>query len=436
MRASRLVCGVLASWSLSACQHPPVDNSRGTHELMSQIAEACTALVHAECQQRATCGPVNQSACLRGVGRCSTFFGEMTRRKVEQGYLVWDDSRLAECVASPGTHSCVTGVFTWSPACQDLVRPNRTLGEACFPEEPHLNPSTCRTGWCPETNGETGPCPATCKAFRAEGEPCGDAERCDSGLQCSRGLCVAPAGAGEECGDIACRSGLWCAPRRDGVAACSVQAGAGAACAVDPECQSGLCLNGRCAVNSALGQRCNNTPQCGVGNVCTALPVDDIGTLQLQCFARLPLGSHCDRDDMCALGAVCEGGSCVTSTPASAGQACFRSTCQAGLFCGRATDTCLAEGSVGGTCSNDPHDERFDACAAGLACSATNTCEPPVAVGAACSDAVRCAETYYCGRQGTCLPKEAWGSECSTSPECYSGTCSATSHTCVGYCTP
>jgi hypothetical protein len=461
MRASHLICCVLVSWSLSACHSSPggtscapgegaacgsspapslesgsAASSRSPNQLMSQIAQACAALVTAECQQRAACGPVNLDACLRGVDRCSTFFGEMTRRKVEQGYLVWDPSQLAACVASPGTHSCVTGSFTWSPACRDLVRPNRTLGQACFPEEEHLNPSTCVTGWCPEGHGETGPCPAACKAFRAQGERCGDAEPCDTGLQCSKGTCVPPARVGEACGETACGSGLWCAPQRAGGSACAVQAGAGTACDFDPSCQSGLCLNGMCAVDSALGQRCNDSDQCGKGNVCTVVPVNDTGTLQLRCSARLPLGSPCDRDDVCALGAICEGNRCVTSAPAAAGQPCFRSTCQAGSFCGRTTNTCLAKSSAGGTCSNDRNDERFDACAAGLSCSATNTCQPVAAPGAACSEAVRCPETYYCGPQNTCAPKQAWGSSCAKDPECYSGSCSATSNTCAGYCTP
>lgn len=467
MRASHLICCLLVGWSSSACAGKSSSNgsgvqsaggssqagssgslagsspgsggassSRSPDELMSEIARACAALVQAECQQRASCGPVNQDACLRGVERCSTFFGETTRRKVEQGFLVWDSSRLAACVESPGSYSCSAGRFTWSPACRDLVRPNRTVGQTCFAEAAHLNPSSCATGWCPEGDGETGPCPATCKAFRAQGEKCGDAERCDAGLQCSSGLCVPPARTGQVCGDVACASGLWCAPQRAGGSACALRTGVGTACDADPGCQSGLCLDGRCAVSSALGQRCNASEQCGAGNVCRAISLDDGKTQQLRCAARVPLGSDCKLDDACVLGAVCEGNRCVTSAPAAAGQACFRSTCQAGLFCGRTSNTCLAKRSTGATCSRDPDHELFGACAAGLHCGMADTCQPLAAPGGACTGALGCPDTYYCGPLNTCLPQKGWGSRCDLGPECHSGICSASSKTCVGYCTP
>jgi hypothetical protein len=171
-----------------------------------------------------------------------------------------------------------------------------------------------------------------------------DGSACGDDSQCSNAYCKKP--AGQVCG------------------VCSKRAAAGAACALDADCDYKLaCANQVCVAYGAAGATCDAGHPCGLPNVC--------------------------KNGVCA--APGEAG--ATCTPSADGGDCDKT---AGLFCHPTMRTCVTVMFVG----------------AGQACGFVN------------GNIVACSGSGHCkvagGLMGTCLAPAADGAACDTTngPDC------------------
>jgi hypothetical protein len=407
-------------------------SSSGGNALEMQIAQVCQALAQAQCG--GGCGQAE--GCEAGVMYlCRDFYGPLTRRKVEQGFLTWNAANVPGCVANPGTQVCGRS-FELSAACQGIMFPARTLGQTCYDAISELNPDTCAQGFCPGGHGMTGPCPSTCVAFRLAGETCAEGQRCTPGAQCSNGMCTVPGQLGGTC-TAGCAEGLFCTSLSDGGTRCEPLLTNGSACPYGPACLSQLCENNLCVATTTVGGQCTENAHCPVGASCRFMP-DGTGVMRV-CSAGVGAGAPCVGDESCTTGMVClnytppNPGTCTVVTPGNVGQPCFNgSVCATGLYCNNA-QTCASRAGLGGACSPDSSNPLFGACSAGLYCSSANTCAAAVAPGGTCTEHAACQGRHYCGPANTCIPRKAWGQPCSALEECFSDWCEGT---CVGFCTP
>jgi hypothetical protein len=188
---------------------------------------------------------------------------------------------------------------------------------------------------------------------------------------------------------------------------------AGATCAFDEECASGVCnvptcdqacCAGTCADTTGMpsgplhtGDTCKFTSTSGgitetriyscVGGVCDASGV---------CVPFTPLGGACDDSSTCIAGTACMGSVC-TALP-DEGQAC--------------------DPDVGCLYVNE-------------ACSAANVCVKLGTRGAPCTTSADCTPYYQCSN-GTCADKAHVGDPCTSDSDCVDrGFCDTSTMTCV-----
>jgi hypothetical protein len=152
------------------------------------------------------------------------------------------------------------------------------------------------------------------------------------------------------------------------------------------------------AGTKAVGEPCNSYAQCASMSCSEYAGSDSCGT----CLPRAKLGEPCNGEIACASGSSCNG-----------------TVCAAPLAWG------LAPGS---SC------QYYGQCTSGYTCL-NGTCQPQVAVGAACSSHEDCFGFTYCSSKGVCTNPPGLGQAC---PEgyCASGSycdSSSSNHVCSAF---
>ncbi|MEZ4220956.1 MAG: hypothetical protein R3B13_08505 [Polyangiaceae bacterium] len=176
----------------------------------------------------------------------------------------------------------------------------------------------------------------------------------------------------------------------------------------------------------ANGQGCHGSQQCTSG-YCTSA-YNSCGV----CTAKLVAGESCSQDAQCLSGA-CRHSKCVTLQPLG-GPCTTYLDCAEDMYC-EVPGKCAAKLPAGGACGGDDA-----ACASGLVCGATDTCEAPTLgqVGASCSVLVKLScdvfhdvdcdlATQKCVAAPPALPGEACGGSsgkhCGPGVSCVAATC-------------
>jgi hypothetical protein len=134
---------------------------------------------------------------------------------------------------------------------------------------------------------------------------CADRSECRSDYQCFGGVCTLACATDDECGKgFHCDAGQ-CTPF-DG-------SPVGAACTVDNDCSSRLCLLGTCALSCARDLTCAEGQTCGlnaVGDGNRATPATHIAPACVPRRGGAANGARCDQDAVCDRG-TCQLGVCV-----------------------------------------------------------------------------------------------------------------------------
>jgi len=205
-------------------------------------------------------------------------------------------------------------------------------------------------------------------------------------------------------------------------------------CAIDAKCP------GHCVARARLGESCVKGLPClaslacaggvcvgyaKVGEACAAAPCDENGTCSLgACTARHEDGGACWTFVDCRVGHFCMHDR-LCGLPRALGESCGDNDCAAGLYCERASRTCVPRQPVGASCTFDPFDEYTTV----SMCESRSACEP-VTGGAACGayrgdgawcdpSSNRCAPTLYCGKDDyVCHPIKPAGAPCTSVIEC------------------
>jgi hypothetical protein len=171
------------------------------------------------------------------------------------------------------------------------------------------------------------------------------------------------------------------------------------------------------------GETCAWTEQCGEDLACEGQ------TCPGTCVEH---GDEECRTGTCGADSFCSAGSCATR--AGPGESCFgveyENACVDGYYCSIAAEfTCVAQIAAGQPCS----DGSYFACAGGNVCAVDGTCRTPTPLGAECSYAYECGIAGYCDFSSatqTCRPTLAPGAacamswnECGADHTCRDGTC-------------
>lgn len=282
------------------------------------------------------------------------------RAAIDDGTLVYDGARVADCEAALREVGCGLTVTRFQDLCEGALGGTLAAGAACSIDEECMGDSFCdHTG---------GACPGTCQARGAAGAACIDDAGCLSGLVCSAGTCRAPGGAGASC-----------------EGATNVRCGAGTICLGSDAAtmRAGTCRTVDEAFAAALGASCS------------------------------PDGQLCDEGFSCSLDTVTAGvPSFVCVAPAASGGACriaIPDACPAGEYCA-GVDAAVAD--FDGTCAPAPGAGEacggvLSRCAPGTRCVA-GTCLAALENGAACASAAECFSGLCDG--GVCVPPMLCGS--------------------------
>jgi hypothetical protein len=264
------------------------------------------------------------------------------------------------------------------------------------------------------------------------GDPCFLSSRqCEQGLYCKAlpsramlgnrfcGICAQPAAIDEGCDEsIRCEAGSWCV---EGV--CTSLLPLGAACALNSECDSLVCIAGSCVPPGKVNDPCDEkwdceTNYCSKDGLCSEPLLVGFGEPCEQRGVSVP--SYCDPD----LGLTCIERRCAPM--ADLGGACeWRRDCRLDLLCiggvCRSGECPGVEGTycdgVTSTCKNDAF------CA-----SETQTCTRRKPLAKRCLDTYECAEGLICEKSleetyGVCAPTRESGEPCSADSDCTSFYC-------------
>jgi hypothetical protein len=290
--------------------------------------------VKASCDAIESC--FGQAAASFGFADCEgsigPIFDEITiptlEQGIEKGTVVLDTSNLSACI---GAISASCDFLAALPeACNTVVVGQLAAGEVC------VNPLECAPGTFCDTQMA---CPGTCTAKVGDGQPCGVAEACESGLTCTDDVCATPLASGAACGgeNANCAPGTTCIPDAN-----------------DPTGETGSCTPFNDLFTASIGSACNPLAGtlCQPGGAC-ALQAD----LQWTCENRVNSGNackiavpnHCPDDETCGASGQCE------KLPAL-DTACLTGEgvvvqCAPGLTC--ISSTCQQQVSIGETCSDE-----------------------------------------------------------------------------------
>lgn len=201
----------------------------------------------------------------------------------------------------------------------------------------------------------------------------------------------------------------------------------GGACALNSECDTGLCVDGVCCETTCPGScmACDTAANPGICSVVLNAADPDTCASPFACGATgicgLPKGAPCAIATLCATG-LCVDGFCCDK-PCSGG-------CDA---CNGATQGW--SGATDGTCANAPLGFPGSPSCGGYFCSGTKAICPGAG---SCTADKDCATGYFCSSSGggTCLVQAGQGSTCSSLTDCKVAGCrECASGTCRdGYC--
>lgn len=380
------------------------------------IETFCTSGLGQIQQKYVDCGYVTQDA-LSSLFQGGSCLGQ-AGASVMAGRATFNASLAQSCLATINAAGCFFDVGT---ECNNLIQGAVAAGGDCYTSD------ECQSGL--SCNVAAG-CPGSCEARVALGQTPQSGQSCVVGAYSyDHGPCRALVPAGMSCAPLggssteqSCVATALC---RNSVCVEGQSRDEGQTCDSSNQCFFLFqCVNGTCERLRALGQTCDTGRSCAYGLRCDATT----GT----CATRLAAGAtcttsqDCDSDLSCVRETGALTGTCETGL---AGSRCVSSyDCDEGFFC-PAPDggTCTPKRTAGETCTSD---NRYDACAAGLYCTATNTmmsgaCAAKKSAGAACSENEYggCADGLYCtgtfsSPDGVCATRLSPGSACSNGDEC------------------
>lgn len=237
-------------------------------------------------------------------------------------------------------------------------------------------------------------CPGTCVALGGAGTSCSGGD-CQDDLICYMGSCEAPHPAGGACADdVDCERGLRCGDE----GTCEPLLADGAPCANNFECAgASVCSNGMCGPGAAEGEACETgfTPSVTCQVGLRCDPASET------CVPVSLPGEACAANVNCPATFWCDGGTCeplpALGEPCAGAPGCFRGLCDAG--------TCRL-GREGEPCSSGLSATPAT-CESGLYCGPGATCAPTLAEGEACVDPAACGAAFDCRDTGTgrvCTP--------------------------------
>ena len=256
---------------------------------------------------------------------------------VDAGRVIFDATRAGACLARTtvcgSTYDACTGVFrgTGAENSSCATSPECTPGLYC-----DLNtscPGICRPQQSAGATVSTLLACSTppfdlladggvyCEAFVGLGDQCRDSAgpRCQFGLNCSQGVCVATHALGGSCStQDDCSVGLRCS---GGV--CTSFGSTGETCS-SSSCKFGLaCRNGACGTPPTLGQSCRADYRCSLGLRCD-------GTADSCVSAEV--GAACREYYDCRSGLSCQNGKCSELQPVG-GPCATSMDCEQKLSC-------------------------------------------------------------------------------------------------------
>lgn len=202
---------------------------------------------------------------------------------------------------------------------------------------------------------------------------------------------------------------------------CTLVAAEGERCEQRVDCQVGLvCVEGRCVTGPrGEGESCERSDQCAPRRRC----------LDGTCAPTAGLGEACSKATPCRGASLCQGGVCVAGDPRSCTEPGEREVCGAESVCGAPASTrCVTRGALGAPCT-------AESCAESLYCEpSTMRCTAPPGLGKPCGDGVVCAEGLACSMNtALCITPPGSGEACALGPggpdrcaeglACLAGTC-------------
>jgi hypothetical protein len=217
-----------------------------------------------------------------------------------------------------------------------------------------------------------------CKAKKAAGATCTQAEECSAGFTCISSTCTARGGEGTTCSTSNdCTEGFNCVRSSSGTGSTCVAPPAGTPCEYDKPCPSGYWCNTSgdvCEPRKASGARCSgstSSSECADGLYCdsTCKPLNDVDA---GCASYRPCKPelHCDSNT-----SKCE-------IDATLGQPCTGSSssdeCAPELYCNTNMSpyACAQKQGTGGACTSDEQCLSGD-CYSGYGCLAGDQCVMP-----------------------------------------------------------
>ncbi|MCC6620918.1 MAG: hypothetical protein IT385_06670 [Deltaproteobacteria bacterium] len=385
-------------------------------------------------------GICREPVCNAGDVGCACFANATCSKKNDGSWLVCDSGLCREpscaqgalgCGCLPGA-KCDTGLFcsdaSGSPRCEMASCAVGDLGCGCKTDR------TCNTtGEGVQLVCDGALCVTPTCAVGADGCSCRPDYSCNAGLACGDdGKCGrADCTRGElGCGCLtngSCKSGLACGTDNTCQAQDCEQGAEGCGCFADwtcslptggglLTCQAGTCVKAACTPGSE-GCGCTGAGACGEGLAC----------LEGYCVASGcttgTIGCPCS-GGACGADLACVQGICVDAMGTVGGDCYANGTCNPGLRCDDASDSCVtcSLGSTDCTCFSN------GTCLSGLACVAgrclvesgyvaeerhkLDTCYSPCTEGTTLAD-------------GTWVPCSSGGfmQHCLTGTECEQGSC-------------
>lgn len=259
----------------------------------------------------------------------------------------------------------------------------------------------------------------------ALGEACGGAKVCERALYCDGetaqtcGICRSLPTAGQPCAQGSCADGM-CITETDGGSTC---VGFHQLKTVGQACTrtTGECAGNLLCTQGSDGGVCSM--QAGAGSACA-------GPFSAGCFADVPCraadaGSQCSAPS--AEGAPCQrdgpgicGVQCNFQTPAAPEGTCSNtlSLPQPGQPCAASHVYQIARAYV---CSTEGFPQVMDDAGPGMAC----VCAPRAGLCGTCANHDQCAEGYCDFGAHMCRPRRVNGAACVQSQECESGNCTS-----------
>ncbi len=366
----------------------------------------------------------------------------------EAAFAACAEAILAQpCAPAAGSdgRNCVAPEVVQLDSCdlEQLFVGQHTAGEECST----YRGFECAPGLaCDFFDAASGVCVETLST----GDACFADYNCYGDLLCdfATGTCVQPAGPGEACAytdpadpqvgteTIRCAGSLVCDPLSE---TCGSQTcGFGSSCDQDNECPAGLsCVQYRCDLPALAGEQCYSDDDCGSGlciytgsaNVCQ----DPVGDGEACAEHRQCTSEFCDPSAGQCAATIAAGSACDPALPA---EQCTDGFCD-GVDCvafGEVGDVCPDvqcnyidnEQCWDGTCQAFPLPDGAT-CSSPFDCqsgSCSTVCQPPPAIGDACSLG-GCGNDTFCeltdGADGTCQARRQRGAICNSHYECWGG---------------